>query len=129
MASACCAGVADAVAWSLQCQYKVRRAAEALQLLLGPGDATGRPAAVSLKACLGAVGELSKELEALKKDQFEAWQVGAVLELSRPSEGRTYQWLMTAGLGPACVAPKGKGCSDAFCWSAVQLYLLSKHCM
>jgi hypothetical protein len=70
------AGVADVISWSLQCHFKVRRAQEALQLLLGPGDGAGRPAAVPLKACLGAAAELLKELDALKKEHFEAWQVG-----------------------------------------------------
>lgn len=63
--------------WCMQTAQKLGKVAEVLRHMLR-GGATGDEGSggAALRNTLGVVSELSKEVEAFRKEQYAAWEVG-----------------------------------------------------
>jgi len=75
--------VVDHIMWALKTQHKLARTQEVLRLMLGTKQvASGDGSSSSLHNCLSVAAQLSKEVEAFKKQQFEIWEAETQEQLS-----------------------------------------------
>ncbi|GFH11887.1 cytoplasmic dynein heavy chain 1b [Haematococcus lacustris] len=73
-------GIADKIMWAMKCLHRLSKVQEVVQLMLGQAYKAGAAlnggsdAGSGLRNCSGAATELEKEVEAYRKEMFDAWE-------------------------------------------------------
>ncbi|KAJ9505745.1 hypothetical protein QJQ45_029246, partial [Haematococcus lacustris] len=81
-------GIADKIMWAMKCLHRLSKVQEVVQLMLGQAYKAGAAlnggsdAGSGLRNCSGAATELEKEVEAYRKEMFDAWEAATQESLS-----------------------------------------------